>query len=183
MNRAEAFSILSEYTKNANLIKHALAVEAAMRAYAEYYRADPELWGVVGLLHDFDYEQHPSAAEHPAVGASILRERGVTEEIIHAILAHAPHTGEPRDTPLKKSIFAVDELCGFIVAVALIRPNKKLEEVNIASVMKKLDQASFAAKVNRQEIQQGAAELGIPLEEHVHRTLQAMQSISEQLGL
>ncbi|MFA5030098.1 MAG: HD domain-containing protein [Patescibacteria group bacterium] len=183
MTRAEAESILNEFTKNKNLCKHALGVEAVMRFYANKFGQDAELWGIVGLLHDFDYEIHPTIEEHPQKGSAILRERKVSEEIIHGILAHAPHTGEPRDTLMKKTIFAADELSGFVVAVALVRPNKKLSEVNADSVIKKLKSPSFAASVNREEIYEGVKELGIPLEEHVQNVIKALQGISDQLGL
>jgi putative nucleotidyltransferase with HDIG domain len=183
MTRTEAYALLTEYTKNPNLIKHGLAVEAVMRQYAELYQQDSEEWGIVGLLHDFDYEIHPTADEHPQKGAVILRQRGVSEEIIDAILAHAPHTGEPRDTQLKKAIFASDELAGLVVAVALVRPNKLLSEVTVESVMKKLNQPSFAAKVNRDEIHQGTAELGVPLEKHVQTVIESLQAIHSELGL
>lgn len=183
MTRAEAEAILHEYTKNKNLRKHALSVEAVMRCYARKHNEDEEVWGIVGLLHDFDYEIHPTIEKHPQEGSKILRERGVSEEIIHGILAHAPHTGEPRDTLMKKTIFAADELSGFVVAVALVRPNKKLSEVNVESVVKKLKSPSFAASVNRNEIYDGAKELGLPLEEHVKNVIEALQGIADELGL
>ncbi len=183
MTRDEALEILTEFTKNTNLLKHAFAVEAAMRTYAERFGEDKEQWGIVGLLHDFDYEQHPTAEEHPVKGAAILRDRGVPEEIVCGILAHAPHTGEPRDTPIKRTIFAVDELAGFIIAVALVRPNKLLAEVTVESVLKKLKTASFAANVNRDDIALGAKELGIPLAEHVQVVLMALQGLHNILGL
>ncbi|MFA6042340.1 MAG: HDIG domain-containing metalloprotein [Patescibacteria group bacterium] len=183
MLRAEAEALLHEFTKNVNLRKHALCVEAVMRFYAKKFGENEEQWGIVGLLHDFDYEIHPTIAEHPQNGSAILRERGVAEEVIHAILAHAPHTGEPWDTQLKKTIFAADELAGFVVAVALVRPNKKLSEVTVESVLKKLKSSAFAANVSREEITQGVKELGIPLESHVQNTIQALQGISDTLGL
>jgi len=183
MDRAEALHILYEFTKNKNLRKHALCVEAVMRFYAKKFGEDEELWGIVGLLHDFDYEIHPTIEKHPQEGSKILRDRGVSEKIIHGILAHAPHTGEPRDSKLKKTIYAADELAGFVVAVALVRPNKKLSEVTSESVIKKLKSPSFAASVNRDEIYEGAKELEIPLEEHVENVIKALQSISEELGL
>lgn len=183
MTRAEAEKILHEFTKNKNLRKHALGVEAVMRWYAKKFGEDEELWGNVGLLHDFDYEIHPTIEKHPQDGSAILRERGFSEEIIHGILAHAPHTGEPRDTKLKKTIFAVDELSGFVVAVALVRPNKKISEVTVESVVKKLKSPSFAASVNREEIYEGVKELGISLEEHAQNVIEALQGISSELGL
>lgn len=183
MTRADAFALLTEYTKNPNLLKHGLAVEAVMRRYAEIFQQDPNEWGIVGLLHDFDYEIHPTADEHPQKGADILRQRGFSVEIIHAILAHAPHTGEPRNTLLKKVIFASDELAGLVVAVALVRPNKLLSEVTVESVIKKMNQPSFAAKVNRDEINQGTAELGVPLDKHVQTVIESLQAIHSELGL
>lgn len=183
MNRAEAEILLHEFTKNKNLCKHALAVEAVMRWYASKFSEDAEQWGIVGLLHDFDYEIHPTIEKHPQEGSVILRERGVPEEIIHGILAHAPHTGEPRDTLMKKTIFAADELSGFVIAVALVKPNKKLSEVTAHSVIKKLKSKAFAASVNREEIYEGAKELGVPLEEHTNNVIKALQEISDGLGL
>lgn len=183
MTRADAETILREFTKNKNLIKHALAVEAVMRYYARLNMADEELWGIVGLLHDFDYEIHPTIEEHPLKGSAILRERGVPEEIISAILAHAPHTGEPRDSQMKKTVFAADELAGFVIAVALVRPNKKLAEVTSESVLKKLKQPTFAANVSRADIDEGVKELGLPLEKHVENVIQALQGISKDLDL
>lgn len=183
MDRNEAENILHAYTKNKNLRKHALAVEAVMRFYARKFGGDEGVWGMVGLLHDFDYEIHPTIEKHPQDGARILREKGVSEEIIHGILAHAPHTGEPRDSLMKKAIFAADELSGFVVAVALVRPNKKLSEVNVESVLKKLKSPSFAGSVNREEIYEGVRELEIPLEEHIQNVIEALQSISSELGL
>ncbi|MFH0853566.1 MAG: HDIG domain-containing metalloprotein [bacterium] len=183
MKRDEALAILQEFTKNSNLRKHGLAVEACMRFYAKKYHEDEDLWGIVGLLHDFDYEIHPNEDEHPQKGSAILKDRGVSEEIIKGVLAHAPHTGEPRDSQMKKVVFAVDELSGFIIAVALIRPSKKLSEVTVENVTKKLKQPSFAANVNREEIEQGLKELNLPLEEHIQNCIDALQGISDQLGL
>lgn len=183
MTRDQALALLDEFTKNPNLRKHGLAVEAAMRHYAGVFQADPDEWGIVGLLHDFDYELHPTADEHPQAGAAILRERNVSEDIIQAVLAHAPHTGIGRDTPLKRAIFAVDELAGFIIAVALVMPNRSLAEVTVERVVKRLKQPSFAAKVNRAEISLGAAELGLTLEQHVSTVLQALQDKASVLGL
>ncbi|WP_456442708.1 HD domain-containing protein [Caldithrix abyssi] len=181
MTREEALSILKEYTKSESLLKHAFAVEAAMRAYARKFGEDEELWGVVGLLHDFDYEKFPD--EHPMKGSEILKEKGVPEEIRTAILGHASYTGVPRETLLARTLFAVDELCGFLVAVTLVRPNKSIGEVKVKSVKKKLKDKSFAAKVNRDEIKQGFEELGVPFEEHVEFTLKALSAIAPELGL
>jgi len=181
--REDALALLHEWTKNKNLRKHGYAVEAAMRAYARRFGQDPDRWGVLGLLHDFDYEGHSSMEEHPYVGAEHIRERGWPEELAQGVLAHAEHTGVERDTLMKKAIFAVDELTGLIVAVALVRPSKKLEDVSVESVMKKWDQSRFAAGVDRSLIEQGAEELGVPLQEHVRVVLDAMKGISDELGL
>lgn len=181
MKKEEALTLLEEYTKNPNLLKHAWAVEAAMRGYAKLFGEDEEQWGIVGLLHDFDYEAYPE--EHPHKGKEILKKKGYPEEIIEAIQAHADFTGVPRDTLLKKAIFAVDELTGFIVAVALVRPNKKLAEVDLEAVQKKMKEKSFAQQVNREDITKGAEELGISLEEHIAQVLKSMQLISKKLGL
>ncbi len=182
-SRDEAEALLEEWTRNANLRKHAYAVEAAMRAYAQRLGAEPDRWGIVGLLHDFDYERYPAMEDHPFKGAEHLRERGCPEELVEGVLAHAEHTGVERDTPLKRAIFAVDELTGLIVAVALVRPSKKLADVTVESVMKKWDEGRFAAGVDRSLIEQGAGELGVPLREHVQVVLEAMKGISERLGL
>ncbi len=163
--------------------KHALAVEAAMRHYAGYFHEDPEQWGIVGLLHDFDYEKYPSLTDHPYQGQEILKQAGYSDEILQGIMAHAPHTGTKRETNMQKTIFAVDELTGFIVAVALVKPDKKLSAVDVTSVKKKLKQKAFAAGVNRADIEQGAKDLGLTLEDHIANVLTALQSISNQLGL
>jgi len=179
----EAQSILDEWVSNKNLKKHAYAVEAAMRAYASKLGGDPEKWGIVGLLHDFDYEKYPTLEDHPFKGVAYLKEKGYADELTEGILAHAEHTDTARDTDLKKAIFAVDELTGLIVAVALTRPSKKIADVTAESVMKKWNQKAFAAGVDRKMIETGAEELGIPLKEHVETVLKAMQGISEKLGL
>ena len=181
MTRDEALEILHEFTANENLRKHAYAVEAAMRAYARKFGEDEERWGRVGLLHDFDWEIHPTLEEHPAKGAEILRERGVDESIIGDIQAHAPHTGAPRDTPARRAIFAVDELAGLIVAVGLVRPTG-LDGMKPKSVRKKMKDKSFAAAVNREDIVTGAEELGMELSEHIAFVIEAMQGISDELG-
>ena len=183
MTREEAYALLTEYTKKENLIKHALAVEAAMRAYARKFGEDEEAWGIVGLLHDFDYEMYPSLEDHPFKGAEILREKGYPEEWIEAILGHAEHTGVPRKTNMAKALFAVDELCGFITAVALVRPDKKLDSVKVKSVKKKLKDKAFARQVSREDIRKGAEELGVDLDEHIAFVLEAMKSVSDKLGL
>ncbi len=179
----EAKEILHEFTQSPNLRRHAMAVGRAMRIYATRYGEDSDRWEVVGLLHDFDYERYPSTAEHPFQGAKILRERGIAEEIIQDIFAHAPHTGQPRDTMLRKAIFACDELTGFITAVALVQPSKKLSEVTTERVVKKLKSKGFAAAVSRADIEEGARDLGVSLPEHVSIVLGALQGIAETLGL
>jgi putative nucleotidyltransferase with HDIG domain len=184
--REEAWSLVAEYTTNDSLRRHMLAAEAAMRAYAKHFSEDPDVWGVVGLLHDFDYERYPdiSAQGHPSMGAAILRERGVDEEIVQAILSHAPEiTGRRPESKLEKSLFAVDELTGFIVAVALVRPSKQLADVELKSVKKKWKDKAFAAPVNRDEIAHAASELGVPLDEHIQLVLDAMKANAKELGL
>jgi putative nucleotidyltransferase with HDIG domain len=179
----DALKLLFEYTESENLRKHAFAVESAMRAYARKFGKDEEKWAIVGLLHDFDYEKFPTPDQHPWVGSKILEERGYPEDIRKAILGHADYTGVPRDTLMAKVLYACDELCGFITAVALVRPNKKLEEVTVESVKKKLKDKAFARSVNREDIYKGAEELGIPLDEHIQFVIEAMKSIADKLGL
>ncbi len=181
--REEAWKLLTEFTRNPNLIKHALAVEAAMRAYARHFGEDEELWGLVGLIHDFDYEQNPTAETHVWAGMKVLRERGWPEEIVQAVGGHASYTGIPRTSRMARALFAVDELTGLIVAVALVRPSKSILDVTVDSVKSKWKDKAFARGVNRQEIEQGAAELGIPLEEHIAIVLRGMQEIAGVLGL
>ncbi|HMB71229.1 MAG TPA: HDIG domain-containing protein [bacterium] len=182
-SREEAWKILTEFTQGDALRKHALSVEAAMRAYADHFGEDPDLWGVIGLLHDFDYERYPSLDDHPFRGAEILAERGVDEEVRQAILSHAPHTGVPRDSDLRRTLFAVDELCGFLTACALVRPDKRVAGVPLKSVKKKLKDKSFARTVNRDDIREGADALGVSLEEHIERVRDAMAGIASELGL
>ncbi len=179
----DALKLLFEYTESENLRKHAFAVESAMRAYARKFGEDEEKWAIVGLLHDFDYEKFPTPDQHPWVGSKILEERGYPEDIRKAILGHADYTGVPRDTLMAKVLYACDELCGFITAVALVKPNKKLEEVTVESVKKKLKDKAFARSVNREDIYKGAEELGIPLDEHIQFVIEAMKSIADKLGL
>lgn len=181
--REEAWKLLTEFTHNPNLIKHALAVEAAMRAYARHFGEDEELWGLVGLIHDFDYEQNPTAETHVWAGMKVLRERGWPEEIVQAVGSHASYTGIPRTSRMAQALFAVDELTGLIVAVALVRPSKSILDVTVDSVKGKWKDKAFARGVNRQEIEQGASELGVPLEEHIAIVLQGMQEIADVLGL
>ena len=186
MNRSEAWQLVQEYTQSESLRRHMLAVEAAMRAYAPRYGGDPDIWGVTGLLHDFDYEQNPdvSVEGHPVVGARILRERGVSEEIVRAILAHAEAiTGVKPETPMEKALVAVDELTGFLVAVALVRPSKSILDVELKSVRKKWKDKLFAAPVNRAEIEQAAQALGVELDAHIQTVLDAMKANADALGL
>src|ERR1051326_4075683 len=183
MTRDEAWALLSEYTKSESLIKHALAVEAAMRHYAAHFGENVEMWSVTGLLHDFDYERWPNPPDHTREGARLLRERGVEEEIVGAILSHAEWNQEqfPLDRPIRKTLFAVDELCGFITAVAYVRP-EKLTGMTAGSVRKKMKQKSFAAAVKREDIEKGAALLGLSLDEHITNVITALQSIGKELG-
>ena len=183
MNRDEAYTIVQEYVKNENLIRHMLSVEAAMRFYAEKYDQDVEMWGMSGLLHDFDWEIHPTLEQHPQDGIPILRERGVPEEIVRAIQSHADHTGVPRQTLMEKALYACDEITGLIIAVALVRPSKSLHDLKVKSVKKKWKDRSFAAGANREEISGAAEEFGVPLWEHVDNVIQAMRVIAPQLGL
>jgi len=183
MNRDEAFAIVTEYVKNENLIHHMLAVEAAMRFYAEKLGQDVELWGITGLLHDFDWEIHPTLEEHPQAGAPILRARGVPEDIVRAILSHADHTGVPRVTLMEKALYACDEITGLITAVALVRPSRSLYDLTAASVKKKWKERSFAAGANREEIARAAEEFGVELWEHVENVITAMRRIAPEIGL
>jgi putative nucleotidyltransferase with HDIG domain len=182
-SRQDAWELLSRHTQGEGLLKHAQAVEIAMRAYAGKLGGDPELWGLAGLLHDFDYEAHPSAEEHPYFGANVLRAAGYPEALIRAILAHAPYTGVERITPMERALFAVDELCGFLVACALVQPGRCLSEVKVASVLKKLKDKHFARGVDREHIVSGARALEIDLGEHIAFVLQALQGSAASLGL
>ncbi|MGO8735812.1 MAG: HD domain-containing protein [Terriglobia bacterium] len=182
MDRSEAWNLLCEYTKNENLRKHALAVEACVRAYARKLGEDEEKWSVVGLIHDFDYEVYPNAPDHPLKGSQILKEKGVSEEIRRAILGHAGYTGVPRDTLLAKVLFACDELAGFITACALVRPDR-IATLEAKSVRKRMKDKAFARSVSRQDIIKSAEELGAPLDEHITFCIEAMRRIADQLGL
>lgn len=187
-NREDAWKLLCEYTQSESLRKHALAVEACVSAYARKAGADEKLWGVAALLHDFDYERWPNAEhhptqEHPYEGSKILRERGYPEEMITAILGHADYSGIPRTTPLDHTLFACDELSGFLTACALIKPSKSIHEVETASVKKKLKDKAFARGVNREDVYKGAEELGVPLEEHIAFCIEAMRGVASELGL
>jgi len=181
MYRSFALELLHEFTESESLRKHAYAVEAAMRAYAKKYGEDEDLWGSVGLIHDFDYEKHPD--EHPTRGSEILKERGVSEELRTVILGHADYTGVPRETLMAKTLYAVDELCGFITAVTLVRPTKSISDVKLKSVKKKLKDKSFAAKVNREEIKKGPEELGEDFNEHVEFVVKSLIPVAETIGL
>ncbi|MEW6648563.1 MAG: HDIG domain-containing metalloprotein [Chloroflexota bacterium] len=183
MNREQAILIIRQFVKNENLVNHMLSVEAAMEFYARQYDQDVELWKVTGLLHDFDWEIHPTLEEHPIAGIPILREYGVSDEIIQAILSHADHTGVPRDTLLRKALYACDEITGLITAVTLVRPSRSLYDLTSASVKKKWKDRAFAAGANREEIARGAEELGIELWQHVDNVILAMRKIAPQLGL
>jgi predicted hydrolase (HD superfamily) len=185
-DRNEAWELLCEYTKGESLRKHALAVEAAMRACVNRYGAaedDEDEWGLVGLLHDFDYEMFPSAEQHPFTGANILCGRGYSERFIRAIMGHATYTGVPRDTAMARALFATDELCGFLVACALVRPNKSLDDLEVASVKKKLKDKAFARSVNRDDIRQGVEELGVDMDEHIRFVIDALRPVQAQIGL
>jgi putative nucleotidyltransferase with HDIG domain len=183
MNRIDALNIVHEYVKNESLIHHMLAVEAAMRFYAEKFNQDVELWGVVGLLHDFDWEIHPTLEEHPQAGAPILAEKGAPEPVIHAILSHADHTGIVRENLMEKSLYACDEITGLITAVALVRPSRSLYDLKVSSVKKKWKDHSFAAGANRQEIEAAAQDFDIDLWEHVGNVIEAMRRVAPELGL
>src|SRR5580700_10022024 len=182
-DRAAAWELLTLFTQSESLRKHALAVEACMRAYARKFSGDEELWAIVGLLHDFDYDKYPSLEDHPYKGNEILKERGWSEEIRKAIMSHAEYTGVTRDTPMEKALFACDELAGFITACALVKPGKSLAEVEAPSVKKKMKDKAFARSVNRQDITNGATELGVDLEQHIAFCIEAMRGIAGELGL
>ena len=188
MTRDEALALMQEHTQSPSLRQHMLAVEAAMRAYAAKFGEDPEAWGLVGLLHDFDYEKFPNPEHsptdgHPAWGVNLLRSKGVAEPVMRAVLGHATYSGVPRDTPMARALFAVDELCGFLVACALVRPSKSFADLEVASVKKKLKDKAFARGVNRDEVRQAADELGVPLDDHIAFCIQALRPVEPSLGL
>ncbi len=188
MTRDEALALMQEHTQSPSLRQHMLAVEAAMRAHAAKAGEDVEAWGLAGLLHDYDYERYPNHEHsptegHPAWGVQQLREKGVAEPVCRAILGHGNYTGVPRDTPMAKTLYAVDELCGFLVACALVRPSKSFADLEVSSVKKKLKDKAFARGVNRDEVRQGAEELGVPLDEHIAFCIQALRSVEAALGL
>ncbi len=181
--REYCLSILKEYTKSDSLLKHAYAVETCVKAYAKKFNEDENYWGNVALLHDFDYEMYPTEQEHPFKGSEILKEKGFDENFRKSILSHANYSGEPRDTKLKKVLFACDELAGFITAVTYVRPSKTVDEVEVKSVKKKLKDKAFARSVSREDILNGAEELGVPLDEHIQFCIGAMRANKEELGL
>lgn len=183
IDRASAFALLREYTKNESLIKHALAVEACVRAYARKFGEDEESWGLVALLHDFDYDMFPTQQEHPYVGNKILEDRGYPEWFRRAIMSHADYTGVTRETPLEKTLFACDEVAGFLTACSLVKPGKSIFEVEAPSVKKKLKDKAFARSVSRDDITKGAAELGVDLEAHIAFCIEAMRAVADDLGL
>jgi putative nucleotidyltransferase with HDIG domain len=183
MDRTQALAIVNEYVKNPGLINHMLAVEAAMRFYARLNHQDEEIWGLTGLLHDFDWEIHPTLAQHPEDGAPFLRARGVPEEIVLAILSHGDHSDVPRQTQMQKALYACDEITGLITAVALVRPSRSLYDLTSSSVKKKWKDRAFAAGANREEITQATADFGVELWQHVDNVMLAMRQIAPQLGL
>ncbi len=183
LTRAEAWSLLTEYTENENLRKHALAVEAAVRYYARKFGEDEEQWGVVALLHDFDYERYPTLENHPFRGAEILRDKGYPEWVIKAVLSHADHTKVPRETKLEHTLFACDEMAGFVTAASLVRPSKSVLDLEASSVVKRMKDKAFARAVSRDDLKKGAEELGLPLAEHITNVIAGMREHAEELGL
>jgi len=183
VDRNLAWCLLVEFTLSESLRRHAMAVEACMRAYARKLGGDEEKWALTGLLHDFDYERYPSAEDHPFKGSEILKERGYPEDIRRAILSHADYSGVKRETPMEKALFACDELSGFITATALVKPNKSLVEVDAKSIRKRMKDKAFARSVNREDIINGAADLGVDLDEHITFCIEAMRTIAGELGL
>jgi len=181
--REQAYALLTKHTKSPHLVKHALCVEAAMTFYAPRYGGVREIWELTGLLHDFDYEEHPSLEEHPYVGANILRSLEYPNEIIEAILGHSDHTGIRRETDMAKSLYAVDELTGFIVACALVRPTKSLLDLPVRSVMKKFKDKAFCRAIDRDHLRTAAEEFGVPFRDHVENVLSALQGVASELGL
>jgi len=183
MTRDEALSLVREFVKNEGLVKHMLSVEAAMRFYAEKFGEDVETWGLLGLLHDFDWEIHPTLEEHPAKGAPILRERGISEDLIQDILSHGVDTGVPRDTLRRKALYACDEITGLVTAVALVRPSRSLLDLEASSVKKKWKDKAFAAGTDRSEMEQAARDFGVDIWEHTGNVILAMRKIAPELGL
>jgi predicted hydrolase (HD superfamily) len=182
-SRDSALALLHEWVQNVNLRKHCYAAEAAMRAYARKMGGEEDRWGITGLIHDFDWERHPDLERHPVQGVEVLRGLGWPEDVCRAVLGHAVHTGVPRDTDMAKALYACDELTGFLVACALVTPEKKLDQVEVASVRKKMKRADFARNVSREDIVAGAAELGVDLDQHVAFVRDAMLTIRGELGL
>lgn len=184
VTREDAWALLVAETPSVNLQKHMLAVEAVMRAYARRFGEDEDTWGLVGLLHDLDYEKHPSQeAGHPLVGVELLRQRGLPDTLCRAILSHADYSGVPRESRMEKALFAADELSGFVIAVALVRPSRAIGDVDVPSVLKKMKDKAFARAVRREDIVRGAEELGVPLDEHIGLVIQALKGIAPRLGL
>jgi putative nucleotidyltransferase with HDIG domain len=183
LNRENAWALLTEFTKSESLRKHALAVESAVRGYARKYGEDEEVWGVVALLHDFDYERYPDLVDHPIRGSEILRERGYPGFVIRAILSHADHTSTPRESALEHALFACDEMAGFITAASLVRPSKSVLDLEPSSVIKRMKDKAFARNVKREDLRQGAEELGLPLEEHIANVIASMRERADELGL
>jgi putative nucleotidyltransferase with HDIG domain len=183
VDRAQAWNIVCEFIQSESLRKHALAVEACVAAYARRFGVKTDLWTITALLHDFDWEIHPQAPDHPMKGEAILAERGVSEEIRRAILSHANYSGVPRESQLEKTLYACDELAGFITAISYVKPHRSVFEVDVASVKKKMKDKAFARSVNRQDILDGAEELGVPLDDHIDFCIKAMQEKAEDLGL
>lgn len=183
INRDDAYALLTEYTQSESLIKHALSVEQAMRSYATKFDEDAEKWAITGLLHDFDYETFPAAEEHPYKGVEILKGKGYPSDITDAIMGHADYTGVPRETLMAKTLFAVDELCGFLLACAYVRPDKSIANVQIKSVKKKLKDKAFARAVNREDIKKGIAEMEVDIDEHIRFVIDSLAEINETLGV
>lgn len=183
LTRDAAWALLTEYTKTKSLQRHALAVEASMRAYARRFGEDEERWGVVGLLHDFDYERWPDAPDHPLKGAAILAERGYPDDVIYAIKSHADYLELPRTDKMSQTLYAVDELSGFVMAVAMVRPSRNIHEVKVSSVKKKLKDKAFARAVDREQIARGAAELGVEPDEHIANVIDGLKAVAAELGL
>jgi putative nucleotidyltransferase with HDIG domain len=183
MDRETAYKVVEEHVESESLKKHLLAVEACMRAYARREGGDEETWGVAGLVHDFDWEICPTPESHPTFGAEILKERGFPDDIVRAVLSHGNHTGISRDTPMEKALFACDELSGFVTAVALVRPNRSLGDTSVRSVKRKLRDKAFARAINRDDITQGAEELGVELDEHIQFIIDALKPMAPALGL
>ena len=183
LTRDAAWALLTEYTQNENLRKHALAVEAAVRGYARRFGEDEEAWGVAALLHDFDYDRYPDLKDHPCRGAEVLRERGCPEWLVHAVLSHADHTGVARETRLEHTLFACDEMAGFVTAAALVRPSKSLMDLEAKSVVKRMKEKAFARAVNRDDLRRGAEEIGLPLDEHAANVIAFMREKADELGL